>query len=207
LPAHQGFLTSDRAVAPIGLAQSLRPLFLTDKDRNLCRSETRPRGSHATTQAHNKRCEPDPLSGFDSTLRVLPIRHRRGTPCECFCPSAALCSDYEQPTTPSEVSSPPAFSQPCGATELPCDPTTRVPLRPRGFAPPRRFAPHTISRAYSIPIPLLGFPFEALLPVRCRTSSRTPRPSEFLNDPALRAIPVRSGIEHTARSPPAGPGD
>jgi hypothetical protein len=52
-----------------------------------------------------------------------------------------------------------------------------VTLRPQGFAPSRRFAPTTVCRAYSIPIPLMGFPFEALIRRRRRTFSRTPNPS------------------------------
>jgi hypothetical protein len=39
----------------------------------------------------------------------------------------------------------------------PASPNPPVTLRPQGFAPSRRFAPRTTSRAYFIPVPLLGF--------------------------------------------------
>jgi hypothetical protein len=37
-------------------------------------------------------------------------------------------------------------------------------LRPQGFAPSRRFTPHTTCRAYFIPVPFLGFTLRGLHP-------------------------------------------
>jgi hypothetical protein len=68
--------------------------------------------------------------------------------------------------------------------EEPHTPPVPIPpvlLRPQGFSPSRRLAPLMAFRAYSIPVPLMGFltPFEALILTRCRTLSRAPRPSGF----------------------------
>jgi hypothetical protein len=53
----------------------------------------------------------------------------------------------------------------------PTAPTPPVTLRPQGFAPSRRLAPLATSRAYSIPVPLLGFN-----PPRPSSSPGTVRP-------------------------------
>lgn len=65
---------------------------------------------------------------------------------------------------PSEVCSPSAFFQPCGATYTRHLPWIPVTLRPRGFSPPRRFAPRATYRACFIPIPLLGFTLRGFYP-------------------------------------------
>jgi hypothetical protein len=57
------------------------------------------------------------------------------------------------------------------------DPSRPVRLRPRGFAPPRRFAPRATCRACFISVPPLGFTLRGFYPLRCRTPFRTPRPS------------------------------
>jgi hypothetical protein len=80
-------------------------------------------------------------------------------------------------STPSEVCSPSAFSQPQRATYLPAIPKPPVQMRPQGFAPSRRFAPFVTCRAYSIPIPHMGFPFEVFIRKQRRSSSRTSGPS------------------------------
>jgi len=46
----------------------------------------------------------------------------------------------------------------------PTVPRPPVLLRPQGFAPSRRFAPHTTCRAYFIPVPLLGFTLRGFCP-------------------------------------------
>jgi len=43
-------------------------------------------------------------------------------------------------------------------------PKPPVMFRPRGFAPPRRFAPPIASRACSIPVPLMGFSLRGFAP-------------------------------------------
>jgi len=72
--------------------------------------------------------------------------------------AAPRCSPIH---APSEVPSPSAFCQSRGATYLRRAPSPPVKLRPQGFAPSRRLAPPATFRACFIPVPLLGFPFEA----------------------------------------------
>lgn len=122
------------------------------------RTETRFRGSHTTALAYTLR------AGLIPSRASTPLSecHRYATTVvrslERFCsPAVLLLSDRWLPTVPSEVLSPTAFSQPHGATDPQRVPNTLVPLRPQGFAPSRRFAPRAISRAYFIPIPILGF--------------------------------------------------
>lgn len=59
----------------------------------------------------------------------------------------------------------------------PTVPNRRVKLRPQSFALSRRFAPAMNCRAYFVPVPLLGFPFEAFLHRQRRILFRVPRPS------------------------------
>jgi hypothetical protein len=110
-------------------------------------------------------CGPNPLSGFDSTLRVSPIRHHHGTPSR-----ALLRTNGPFAFRPLAAHSPfrgfvPYSVLPTAWSHRP--PTcshTLVPLRPQGFTPSRRFAPHTIFRAYFIPIPLMGFTLRGFAP-------------------------------------------
>lgn len=95
-----------------------------------------------------------PLSGFGSLSEFHP--------CITASDSAKLApSRY---LAPPEVCSPTAYFQPCGATFLRRFPYRPVKLRPQGFAPSRRFAPHMTYRAYFIPIPLMGFSLRGLNP-------------------------------------------
>jgi hypothetical protein len=182
---------SDRAVAPIGLAQSLRRYPLT-KETEISIApkldiEAATRPPRPTTNVVG------PIPSRASTPLSECYRYATTVvrPCERFCTSMALSlSDQKLPTVPSEVLSPSAFSQPRGATELQRVPNTLVPLRPQGFAPSRRFAPHAISRACFIPIPLLGFSLRGFAPraVPVRLLRRRV-PPDFESSPALRATP------------------
>jgi hypothetical protein len=104
---------------------------------------------------------------------------------------------------PSEVLSPSASCQSRGATYPRRDPNPPVMLRPQGFAPSRRFAPPATCRACFIPVPLLGFPFEAF-PTPCRTPFRAPDPSGFWLGPFGPRLPFRDRA-HCA-DPARGPG-
>lgn len=87
----------------------------------------------------------------------------------------------------------------------PPGPIPLVALRPQGFAPSRRFAPLMAFRAYSIPVPLMGFcpsrlfsSFGAVRPHRRRC------PRGFSPALASRGRPFRDS--RTKRSTSAGPG-
>jgi len=86
----------------------------------------------------------------------------------------------------------------------PVIPKPLVKLRPQGFTPSRRFTPRTICRAYSIPVPLLGFPFEVLILPQRRTFFRTPGPSEVYAHPKVNAPPQGFSTLQEART--VGPG-
>jgi hypothetical protein len=140
-----------------------------------------------------------PLSGLGSPTQF----HRLHT---------ARSDDTEMPTfhAPSEVPSPSASCRSRGATLLRRDPSPPVTLRPQGFAPSRRFAPPTTCRAYFIPVPLLGFPFEACPhtvpyalssagPLRfLTTSSRMPPPPQGSSTPC-RSCPRAWGLARLPR--------
>jgi len=87
----------------------------------------------------------------------------------------------------------------------PPGPIPAVALRPQGFAPSRRLAPLMASRAYSIPVPLMGF-----YPSRLCSSPGAVRPfgrrvpRGFSSSLARRGRPSRDS--HTKRSTSAGPG-
>jgi hypothetical protein len=181
---------SDRAVAPIGLAQSLRRYPLT-KETEISIApkldiEAATRPPRPTTNVVG------PIPSRAST--PLSECHRYATtvvrPCERFCASEALLlSDQRLPTVPSEVLSPTASCQPCGATDLQRVPTrwSRCALRvshPLDALLPTRSPGPISSRSRS-----WGLPFEALLPARCRTPSQTPSPSGFLKQPRLKTAP------------------
>jgi len=153
------------------------------------------------------------LRGIHSAAHPSVLR-RRNFPSQAWAPFHSFtgltprgprsCRSTHLHHAPSEVSAPSVFCQPRRATFTRQAPSSPVTLRPQGFAPSRRFAPPAACRACSIPVPLLGFPFEALVPPRCRTPSRTPFPSGFWPTPNEPASP--SGIVHTTKSPPTGLG-
>lgn len=99
---------------------------------------------------------------------------------------------------PSEVPSPSASCQSRGATYLRRAPSPPVTLRPQGFAPSRRLAPPTTCRACFIPVPLLGFPFEAC-PRAVPYALSSAGPLRF-SAPLLRASPPRQGSTTPRRS-------
>jgi hypothetical protein len=80
-----------------------------------------------------------------------------------------------------------------------------VALRPQGFTPSRRLAPLMASRAYSIPVPLMGF-----YPSRPCSSPGAERPlgrhapRGFSSNLTRRGRPSRDS--HTKRSTSTGPG-
>jgi hypothetical protein len=101
------------------------------------------------------------------------------------------------PSTPSEVSSPSASLDPRSHI-TPARSNPLVTLRPQGFAPSRRLAPRATLRTYFIPLPLLGFPFEALIHEQRRTFSRTPGPSRLPHASLCSATHVSaSGVPDT----------
>ena len=150
------------------------------------------RRPHRSPSRHSKASEV-PLSGLGSPTQF----HRLHT---------ARSDDTEMPTfhAPSEVLSPSAFCRSRGATLLRRDPSPPVTLRPQGFAPSRRFAPPTTCRACFIPVPLLGFPFEACSPHGAVRSLERRTPQVF--DDVLADAASPSGIEHTVQILPAGLG-
>jgi hypothetical protein len=87
----------------------------------------------------------------------------------------------------------------------PPGPIPAVSLRPQGFAPSRRLAPLMASRAYSIPVPLMGF-----YPSRLCSSPGAVRPLGrrvplgFSSSLARRGRPSKDS--HTKRSTSAGLG-
>jgi hypothetical protein len=87
----------------------------------------------------------------------------------------------------------------------PAGPILPVALRPQGFAPSRRLAPLTASRACSIPVPLLGFhPSRLCSSVGAVRPFGRRAPLGFSSTLAGRGRPSRGS--HTTRSTPAGLG-
>jgi hypothetical protein len=88
---------------------------------------------------------------------------------------------------------------------VPAGPIPPVGLRPQGFAPSRRLAPLMAFRAYSIPVPLMGFGPSRLCssPGAVRPFGRR-APRGFSSSLARRGCPCRDS--HTKRSTSAGPG-
>jgi hypothetical protein len=99
---------------------------------------------------------------------------------------------------PSEVPSPSASCQSRGATYPRRAPSSPVTLRPQGFAPSRRLAPPTTCQACFIPVPLLGFPFEAC-PRAVPYALSSAGPLRFSAWP-LRASPPLQGSSTPRRS-------
>jgi hypothetical protein len=72
-------------------------------------------------------------------------------------------------------------------------------FRPRVFATPRRFTPHTTLRAYSIPLARPGFPLQGLSLTRSRSGS-SPSPCPLVVTSSLPLLAKRH-----SRSSPSGP--
>jgi hypothetical protein len=127
-------------------------------------------------------------------FRVSPVRHREtvrdpeesrcDAPSEVSSPSASV--NHEEPPNPGE-SHPAGYVAPTGFLAL------STLCSPRGL--PGLFHPGT---AHGV------LPFEASILVRCRTPSRTPRPSGFRLNPNQKRPPTRDS--HTKRSPATGLG-
>lgn len=83
---------------------------------------------------------------------LLPIRTNLATPSGGLVPFSVF------PLTSSDL--------------IPTVPNVSVRRRSQAFATSQRFFPLASCQAYSILVPLLGFPFEALILHRCRTPSR-----------------------------------
>jgi hypothetical protein len=136
---------------------------------------TRLRGIHAVARSHTVCAGPIPLTGFGSPSGYHPCctvdrcihtcdqqaDHRRKS-------SALYCLPRFGPLQCFSAAQ--SYLAPTGSIPL-------VRLRPQGFAPSRRFVPRATMRACFIPLPLMGFPFEALIHTQRRTFSRTPGPS------------------------------
>jgi hypothetical protein len=103
------------------------------------------------------------------------------------------------PTTSSGGSFPFSVFPLTNSDIIPMNPNPSVRLRSQVFATSQRLIPFVNCRAYSIPVPLLGFPFEALIHPQCRTS--------FRNAESLRVEPklLFQGLNHIVGSPPTGP--
>lgn len=138
-------------------------------------SSTRLRGFHAAALSHTIKRRIVPLTGFGSPSGYHPCctvdrcsqtcdqqaDHRREN-------SALYCLPRFGPLQCFSAAQ--SYLAPAGSNPL-------VRLRPQGFAPSRRFVPRATMRAYFIPLPLMGFPFEALFHMQRRTLSRAPGPS------------------------------
>jgi hypothetical protein len=179
---------NDCACVPIGLARDL------DRYRNM-------------QALHRCRRMQTPI---ESTLRPSHRRPIHTSQCGKFL-SQALAPLQDITSTPPHVAADPRAVQvqlgvgsascpfqgffpfsvfPTARSDIsPVIPKPLVKLRPQGFAPSRRFAPRTICRAYSIPVPLLGFPSEVLILPQRRTFFRTPGPSEVFIHPKVNVPP------------------
>lgn len=185
-----GFLASCSDVAPIGLTRDLHAVWRT-RCRNI--QALRLRGVHTAAHPDARKRRKFPSQDWALLHSFTDFtRHRETTP---------RCRPFH---APSEVPSPSAFCQSRGATLLRRDPSPPVTLRPQGFAPSRRFAPPTTCRACFIPVPLLGFPFEACSPHGAVRSLERRTPQVF--DDVLADAASPSGIEHTVQILPAGLG-
>jgi hypothetical protein len=139
-------------------------------------SSTRLRGFHAAARSHTIKRRIVPLTGFGSPSGYHPC-------CTVDCGAHEPHGQQADHTTPSPTlyylprfgplqcfSAAQSYLAPAGSNPL-------VRLRPQGFAPSRRFVPRATMRAYFLPLPLMGFPFEALFHMQRRTPFRTPGPS------------------------------
>jgi hypothetical protein len=85
----------------------------------------------------------------------------------------------------------------------------RVSFRPRGFSPPRRFAPHTTAQVYCTLQPVLGF--VAFQASRAPTTSRLHRAGRpghaepFEEFPSSTAVPCHHGLGLLGVAPDAAP--
>ena len=155
---------------------------------------SRPEGIHAAAGHRDlTRSTMNPLSSFGSLPECHPTSPRgaisRTRPPRSFrgFPPLQRFRSVAEPHTPGWF------------------PTIPVTLRPQGFTPSRRFAPRGASRAYSIPVPLLGFTLRGFSP---------PTVPYALSDAEslmgfrriLRISAAPPGVFHTADSTPAGPG-
>jgi len=190
LPLLPGYLASCDAAASIGLTRSLHVVWRVQIPKYPGAPTSR--RPHRSPSRHSRVSEV-PLSGLGSPAQF----HRLHT---------ARSGGTEMPTRPCSVrGSFPYSVLPVARSHLaPADPCPPVRLRPQGFAPSRRFAPPTTCRACFIPVPLLGFPFEACSPPGAVRSLERRTPQVFGEALADRASP--SGIEHTGQILPAGLG-
>ena len=119
---------------------------------------------------HPHTVHPRPVIGREIPLSgLVPLQSvTRASPCHR---DASLAASSEEPTPHSATPSQsfrglfPFSVFPTTQSYIVPKPTkASVMLRPQGFAPSRRFAPRVISRAYFIPVPLLGFTLRGIPP-------------------------------------------
>jgi hypothetical protein len=182
---------SDHAVAPIGLAQSLRRYPWNEETeistpRDSTSRQPRDRPGSTTNVA-------DPIPSRAST--PLSECHRYATTVvrsrERFCaPEALLLSDQRLPTVPSEVLSPIAFSQPHGATDLQRVPNCAGPVAPPGFRTLSTLcSPNDLPGLFH-PDPAVGvYPSRRCSPGGAVRPLGRRVPPDFRSSPALRAAP------------------
>lgn len=174
-------IQSDGAATPIGLTQNL---FAVGHTQPGATSTLRPPRRRPSVARLNRGY---PLAGFGS----LSEYHQYVTAiCRCF--ASATDTRPFQGLLPFSVF-------PAAKSHLPpVDPNQPVTLRPRDFSPPRRFAPFVTCRAYSIPVPLLGFTLRGFAPstVPYALSSAVPLRAFTLVWPN-KSLPSRSS--HTVK--------
>jgi len=191
------FLPSDDAFTPIGLACAPYAVSRCSVPKHHRR---RLWGPHAVALHHIFRWGGYSSSGFNSSPEFHP------------CTAAVIGFPAGEPADKRVVRSFRGFSPlqrfPSRA-EPPIPggfPTHRFVLRPQGFAPSRRFAPRSASRACFIPVPLLGFGSSRLFSARDavrRFRRRAPPGVPYL---LRRAGPPLQGFSTSREARPRYPG-
>jgi hypothetical protein len=167
----------------------------------MCRSTIDVDPEASTPSPFTGSCEPvKSLRRLWLPYRVSPMCHR-GRP---YCSAAE--ATHNSVVRPFRGSFPFSVSPAMRSHIPPAISIPPVTLRPQGFSPSRRFAPHTTCRAYFIPVPLLGFALRGLHPPAA--------PYAFPDAGSLVGFPPCSeelgpplqGLQHAAGSPPAPTG-
>jgi hypothetical protein len=153
--------------------------------------------------AEADRCRPRALRvAFSALVRPPELSQRRSA---SFLPLLGFVSPLRRSTrfasTPGSIVDDRNRPRPSLRVD---DATRRLPFRPRGFAPPRRFPPRSEPRACCISLPAMGFVAFPGFPCPISSPSRPPERSMGAARYMVAVLATRSPFEESP-SPPAAP--